>query len=247
MFFIKEVTNSSRDCLGELLANKVAAMRLKGFLGVEQVSNIKNRIQQLGLETYVGDTKAGTEVVKGKIGPNLFRFKDDLPEYFSRLTEFEEHSRPVLFKEVDVPQIFKSFMKNALPRGSSFQRAHSRSYDSFLSECTVRSLPAAPPHNDWIAGELAGFDAVEELIDQFAWNIYISTGTEGGNLIIYDTTSRSEISNSPGKSVSIQPDPGDLILFRSRNYHEILNTSGDRYTVSGFWGPRRDNNFQYWV
>lgn len=237
----------SRYALEALLANECLAVRVSSFLEPHEVHGILHGINEVGMELYVGDTKGGSVERKGKIGPNLFRFKDELPEYFERVRTFDRETKPILFNGTNVPDRLVTALKNALPDGAEVHRAESASAGGKLSECTVRSLPAAPPHTDWIKAEMPDFDAFGQLIDQFAWNVYISTGQSGGETIIYDATDRAIAGQGAEPDIKIQPRPGDLILFRSRNVHAVLPTQGDRFTVSGFWGPRADGHVQYWV
>ena len=232
--------------LSALVEHKTLAVRMPAFLDPEETLAIARRIYEVGIEFYVGDTKGGTSERKGKIGPNLFRFKDDVDEYFRRVEEFDTITKPQLFQDVDVAVRFARLMASAMTPGAKFQRASDRQ-ERPLSECTVRSLPAAPPHTDWIKAEMAEFEAVDTLTDQFAWNVYVLTGDSGGRTAIYPTESRTCVADGLAPGVVIAPNPGDLILFRTRNVHEVQPATGDRITVSGFWGPRSDGHFQYWV
>ena len=233
--------------LNALIERRISALRMPHFLSLAETLSVSNRIREIGIEFYVGDTKGGTSERKGMIGPNLFRFKDDLHEYFERTFDFDENIKPILFRDVDVVGRFASLMQSALNAGALFQRARSDRMQTCLSECTVRSLPAAPPHTEWIKAEMEDFDAVGSLTDQFAWNVYISTGESGGHTAIYNTEDRCAIRTGLAPDVLVGPKPGDLILFRTLNVHEVRQARGDRITVSGFWGPRSDGNYQYWV
>lgn len=237
----------SVERLSALLSNQLAAIRVRNFLSDIESADILGHITAIGMENYVGDTKGGTAERKGKIGPNLFRFKSDVEEYFSRVNSFDADVKPVLFQTLDVPGRFKEAMRHGLPPGAGLYRAISASRGRELSECTVRSLPSAPPHIDWIRAEMPDFDAVSSLTDQFAWNVYISTGQTGGNTLIYDLEDPAKLDAGMTPVADLRPLRGDLILFRTRNVHEVTPTVGNRFTVSGFWGPRGDGHFQYWV
>jgi hypothetical protein len=243
MIETKKLTASE---LSALVEHKTLAIRMPDFLTRKEAHAILRHIYDVGIEFYVGDTKGGTSERKGKIGPNLFRFKDDLDEYFRRVAEFDTITKPQLFEDVDVVARFAGVMRSALSAGARFERASDRGQRS-LSDCTVRSLPAAPPHTDWIKAEMEQFGAVSTLTDQFAWNVYLSTGESGGRTAIYPTESRACVADGLAPGAVIGPNPGDLLLFRTRNVHEVQPATGDRITVSGFWGPRTDGHFQYWV
>jgi hypothetical protein len=238
-----EESNLSPASLKALLAGEVLAIRIPSFLAPAECDAVERGIVQHGIEYYVGDTKADTEERKGKIGPNVFRFKDDLPEYFRRVREYEEEGQPMLFREVDVPGRFSQALASA--HGGPAMRA--RSSRGCLSSCTVRALPSAPPHRDWIRAELPDFDAFATLQDQFAWNVYISVGRRGGETLVFDTEDPANVVSLDQWSVKHAPQRGDLLLFCTRNVHAVLPTDGDRLTVSGFWGPVSEGSLQYWV
>jgi hypothetical protein len=244
---LREVTSLSPRDIDGLLNGQIRVVRVREFLSKAEIAALSGRINAVGMESYVGDTKAGTSEQKRKIGPNLFRFKHDTGEYFARVEGFERLERPRLFEEVDVPKRFKDALQAALPPHVSVFRARSTALGRDLSECIVRELLAAPRHTDWIRAEMPHFDAVSRLTDQFAWNVYISTGTSGGYTQVYATEDRSKMGPNTAADVSVRPEPGDLMLFRSRNVHEVTPAEGDRLTVSGFWGPRDDGHIQYWV
>lgn len=233
----------SRSDILSLLRNETLAIRIRGFLDKNEVSGILRRISDVGIEYYIGDTKAGTSERKGKIGPNLFRFKNDLPAYLDRLAAFETDARPVLFAEVDVPARFRSLLMQTLNRPMDRAKAAGIA----LADCTVRALPGAPPHTDWIVHELPSFEAFDGLLDQFAWNVYLAVGDQGGETCIYKTPDLEAAEAMEAPSVVLKPEIGELILFRSRNVHAVTPTQGHRLTVSGFWGPCLSGTLRYWV
>ena len=88
------------------------------------------------------------------------------------------------------------------------------------------------------------FEAFSDLIDQFAWNVYISVGQTGGETAIYDT---GVPDHARRPALVLPPQRGDLLLFRTRNVHAVLPSEGARLTVSGFWGPTLQGHLKYWV
>lgn len=226
-----------------LLRNEALAIRVPEFLDKLEIERILRNIHRVGIEFYSGDTKAGTIERKGKIGPNLFRFKDDLDTYFTKVSHYEKNERPLIFSRTDISIKFKTLIQKRL----SCHVDRTKFAEKYLADCTVRALPGAPVHTDWIVRELPSFEAFDYLIDQFAWNVYLSVGESGGQTKIYDTTNPDTIELPQIRVSEITPCVGDLILFRSRNSHTVSPVSGERLTVSGFWGPTVSGGIQYWV
>jgi len=236
----------SSASLKALMRNEILAIRIPKFLSLAETEAVEHAIREVGVEYYVGDTKADTQERKGKIGPNLYRFKNDIPAYFERARSFERHDRPRLFKRIDVPGRFFDALRAAHGPYGTVEQACSSSGGP-LSTCTVRDLPSAPPHFDWIRGELPHFDAFSRLTDQFAWNIYVSVGQRGGATLIYGTQDPAEALAMDTPSLTLPPQRGDLLLFRARNVHAVEAAEGERLTVSGFWGPTTDERLLYWI
>ncbi|MHC1550770.1 2OG-Fe(II) oxygenase [Phyllobacterium sp. K27] len=102
--------------------------------------------------------------------------------------------------------------------------------------CTIRDLPSAPPHRDWMPGENTILSFANNITDQLAWNVYLKSGEEGGETIFYNESNVDAISTTT-QSTRNAPLQGDLLLFRSTNVHEVLPARGNRLTLSGFFGP----------
>ncbi|AUH49402.1 hypothetical protein CXB49_00380 [Chromobacterium sp. ATCC 53434] len=103
--------------------------------------------------------------------------------------------------------------------------------------------------------------SVTEISRQMTWNIYYSMLNTGGELVIYDTihTAANDHMKVPGEyyfpyevleredHLRIRPKVGDLILFNTQNFHEILgNTDGHRISQTSFIGLKQDGSLGLW-
>lgn len=103
--------------------------------------------------------------------------------------------------------------------------------------------------------------AVTEIRRQMTWNIYYSMHHRGGELVIYDTihTPENERMKVPGDyyfpyevlegdaCVRTIPKVGDLIIFNTQNFHEILgNAEGRRISQTSFIGLKADGSLGLW-
>lgn len=103
--------------------------------------------------------------------------------------------------------------------------------------------------------------AVTEISRQMTWNIYYSMHNSGGELVIYDTihTAQNDTMKVPGEyyfpyevleredHIRVTPKVGDLILFNTQNFHEILgNTDGYRISQTSFIGLKKDGSLGLW-
>lgn len=128
----------------------------------------------------------------------------------------------------------------------------------------IRQISRAYLHFDFAPYDAFGW-AIENVINQLAWNVYMQTSETGGEIKIYDQQWQPKIfdshkmENNNGsygfkesvvkniRSISIQPEVGDLVLFNSRNFHEVLSASDTkRISISSFLGQFSDGNWIAW-
>ncbi|TQV84975.1 hypothetical protein [Aliikangiella coralliicola] len=112
----------------------------------------------------------------------------------------------------------------------------------------------APSHikQDW---------AVTEITRQLTWNIYYCVNEIDGELIIYDTihTDENDKMKVPGDyyfpyevleredHLKTSPKVGDLIIFNTQNFHEILGRKDQsRISQTSFMGLQKDGSLNLW-
>jgi hypothetical protein len=116
----------------------------------------------------------------------------------------------------------------------------------------VRSIGLAKTHVDWARFDAPGWMIGEKVDAQLAWNIYLQMSGDGGDTVVYrrmwqpeDEAFKVAGSYHYDKKVvegcdfvRVQPNPGDLVLFNSRCFHEVEKSTGqdERITISSFIG-----------
>lgn len=103
--------------------------------------------------------------------------------------------------------------------------------------------------------------AVTEITRQLTWNLYYSMSDSGGDLVIYDTihTAANDRMKVPGdyyfpyevlesrEGFRIRPKVGELIIFNTHNFHEILGSpDGFRISQTSFIGQKTDHSLGLW-
>lgn len=218
-----------------------AGLRFENFLQEYQIDLILHAISKIGIEYYDGDDKAGGVVRKGKLGPNFFRFKSDHSEYFRRARIFEK-----VFEERILTLVnFFPRVQEVASKTFSLPPAVAEHNERRMMNFTVRALPEAPIHRDWMPGENCGLSFASRLSDQFAWNIYLKTPRSGGQTRIYKEQDTAQAARG-GEYVDVAPRVGDLIIFRSTQAHSVLPSDGERLTLSGFFGITPEK-LLFWV
>ena len=79
---IVETKLMTSPLLNALIERKILAIRMPHFLSSDETLSVSNRIREVGIEFYVGDTKGGTSERKGKIGPESFQIQGRSPRIF---------------------------------------------------------------------------------------------------------------------------------------------------------------------
>jgi hypothetical protein len=121
----------------------------------------------------------------------------------------------------------------------------------------VRLVKRALPHVDWPPADGGGW-LVEQAEAQLAFNVFIRVQDTGGEVIVYRRpwTPDLEDHRTPGSysyehsalegvdRVKLKPKAGDLVIFNSRNVHEVLpvDPNGDsRLALSAFGAVMPDS------
>ena len=98
--------------------------------------------------------------------------------------------------------------------------------------------------------------AIDQVIQQLAWNMYFTSPGEGGETLIYDYVWDNALNvddNSYGIKEFDKPikqkfsvKPGRLVLFNSRNFHKILKATQARIAIGGFLGLTQQQEVIAW-
>jgi len=121
---------------------------------------------------------------------------------------------------------------------------------------TVRNLKdRVLPHADF--GPFDGPDwAINKVVKQIAWNIYLTDPGQGGETLVYDYLWENNEAvdedsygikelNKPIKT-KFSVAPGRLVLFNSRNFHEVKPSSSSRIAMGGLMGQLENGEIVAW-
>jgi hypothetical protein len=116
-------------------------------------------------------------------------------------------------------------------------------------------------HADWGPRDGEGW-MIEQISGQLGWNLFFSSPTSGGELIVYDYPWEPHLEEhaaqrfsdynpelfESSRRVEVPPDPGALIIFNSRNAHAVgPATNGEaRVAVGSFIGVTEDGDLAFW-
>lgn len=246
----RETIGLSLDSLDDLFENRVAAVRVPRFASVAECDAFCRSADAHGYDYYQG-------VVPpiGKIGITQFESgAGGMDSYFSKAREAAETLQRLTESSFDpLARVLAAFAEFAQPSIASQENIGS--YFAGL----VRQIRTALLHVDWgpldaPGWEIGGIDA------QLAWNIYLKAPFGGGECVVYNrqwraTDERLKLPDSYGycdsvvagaERLHLVPRVGDLVLFNSRNFHEVRATMEERITISSFVGRKRNGDICLW-
>jgi hypothetical protein len=114
-------------------------------------------------------------------------------------------------------------------------------------------------HFDFGAAETRDW-LISNVTAQLSWNLYLSSHEVGGELIVYETQWHPDLAHhqvlgeyffepaavAGGRQLVYSPCRGDVVVFNSRNFHEIKAPEAPRYTQSSFIGALPDGTLAFW-
>ncbi|HEV2614144.1 MAG TPA: hypothetical protein VGV92_05495 [Gammaproteobacteria bacterium] len=153
----------------------------------------------------------------------------------------------------DVFELFKQYLKKTYNADVVLASKSGKDYFPL----TIRDLKdEVLPHADF--GPFDGETwAINKVVKQIAWNIYLTDPGQGGETIVYDylwENNEAVDAESYGIKNLNKPIrtkfsvvPGRLVMFNSRNFHEVRPSSQRRIGIDGLLGQTADGKILAWI
>ena len=242
------------EAIEALLRNEVAAIRIPGFATPEECRQLEDGIERVGFDFY-----ENVDPPIGRIGITQFEHRDGRKsEYFAAAPEAYAKQKRVAQKAFDPIQRFGWMLRQASNRRIDIATEPGKGeYFAGL----YRQINRALLHADWAPLDAPGW-AIGENRAQLAWNLYVKSPDDGGECVVHNVPWQPEyeelkVPDSYGyspelvadaESVRLKPKVGDVTIFNSRNFHEVLGGGdpGSRITLSSFVGESPDGRLVLW-
>lgn len=246
----REALHLSSNSLDDLFNNRIAAIRVPGFASSEECEAFCAAADEHGYDYYEG-------VVPpiGKIGITQYEAGPGGAEsYFAQaedaieaLGELSRASFDPLARVID-----------ALSDLTVARVAFEEGVGSYFAGL-VRQIRTALLHVDWAPLDGPSW-GIGDIDAQLAWNIYLKAPGAGGECIVHNrpwvwSDEELKIEGSyayhdstvaDAQLLSLTPRVGDLVIFNSRNFHEVKSTTDERITVSSFIGRKPNGELWLW-
>lgn len=229
------------DLLPELASNQIAAIKIGQFLCEEELSVIKANMEDKTISWYANKTNQ-----QGRIGINATGFShlpDGKQKYFDA-TPAAEQDRDEIFEGTQSPvnkilDFFRQGFDTKIATDSEL--AEARYFAGLIRAMGAKSTL----HFDYAPKQLPGW-SVANADEQFGLVLYLQMPKSGGELNIYnhpwvpedeehnnDHVEKGTFGFDEGflgdtPHASVLPSEGDLVVFKTRNFHQVDEIKSDK-------------------
>ncbi|MEK7517517.1 MAG: 2OG-Fe(II) oxygenase [Patescibacteria group bacterium] len=243
---VKHLTpdNSAEACdlLHALASNEIAAIQIAQFLDRRDLDIVIENMSKQEIAWY-----ENKEFQQGRIGINAtgFGYEAGRKQRYFDLTPEAAKSRDEIFKGASDPidKIIKFFSSNGYSASIATEpdMQNARYFAGLIRAMGAKSTL----HFDYAPDQLPGW-SVSDSEEQYGLVLYLQMPTEGGELTVYNRPWQPEDeshNNDIGQKgtygftedflgdtprTSIRPLEGDLVVFKTRNFHQIGEIKSDK-------------------
>lgn len=243
------------EALHALLDNEIAGIVLTDFVDAATLHAAVAGIRRHGMEFY-----EAVDPPIGRIGITQFEHRHtpgSKAAYFAAAPAANQRRHEVFAGSGDLFTAVAEALGAAWPAAA---RLATEDDGSEYFAGLIRVIGQGLLHCDWAPHDAPGW-AIGAIDAQLTWNIYCQVPEQGGATAVYDRpwTDDAERMLIPGsygydeavvsgrRCARIEPAPGELTLFNSRNFHAIEPSRGaDRISVSSFAGRAPSGELLLW-
>lgn len=243
----------NNQTLEALFRNDIPAIRISQFATLEECQKLAQAAEFVGFDFY-----ENVEPPIGRIGITQFEFGNSRKlEYFAAVHQAASRRQQIVSLSFD-----------PLERLAMLLRQHTSSKVGIAQENDnlgkyfaglIRHINVALLHLDFSQLDAPDWE-IGHSVAQLAWNLYLKVPKHGGECVVHNRPwcVNDEQYKIPGsysydtnlvkdsEAKYITPVLGDLVLFNSRNFHQVLLGEGERITMSSFIGKMPKGNLVFW-
>lgn len=249
------------ELLPVLASNEIAAIQIAQFLDRRDLDTVIENMKNQEIAWY-----ANKENQQGRIGINAtgFGYEAGGKQRYFDLTPEAAKSRDEIFEGASNPidKIITFFSSNGYQASVATEPDMQ---DAPYFAGLVRAMGAKSTlHFDYAPNQLPGW-SVADADEQYGLVLYLQMPTEGGELTVYNRPWQPEDelnNNDIGQKgtygftedflegvphTTIMPSAGDLVVFKSRNFHQVgeINSDKPRLGLTTFMSLK-DRSLSLW-
>lgn len=247
--------------LPALSANEFAAIQISQFLSSDELETVIKNLSKQTIQWY-----PNKENQQGRIGISTteYHFKEDGKKMYFDLAPQASRVRDEIFESVRNPikRIIELFAHSYITSIATEPDLQNAQYFAGL----IRAMGAKSTlHFDYAPNQLPGW-SVSDSDEQFGLVLYLQMVAQGGGLTVYNRPWKHEdeehnkdvgqkgtygftedfIKETPHATVT--PSAGDLVVFRSRNFHQVeaIESNKPRLAMNTFM-TLKDGALSLWT
>jgi hypothetical protein len=238
-----------------LLAGEIAGLCVPDFLTADECARLTRRSEECEFENYLNVTPPIE-----KVGITVFEFDAiGKKEYFDAVESANRRIARITDGICCPLQRVLDWLSSLSPN-SKVSVAYEHGYGPYFAGLVRKIERGTLVHVDFAPLEQPGW-AVAEVLSQLTLNIYLDTPkVDPGIVHIWRKQGRPEhdqykVPGSYGYKpevvdgvpfATITPQPGMLMVINTRNFHQVMASSGCRLAVSSAVGQLPDKNLVLW-
>ncbi|MCW5315489.1 hypothetical protein GTQ43_17240 [Nostoc sp. KVJ3] len=243
----------NHDNFQALLKNNIPSIRISKFASFEECNKLSLAIEKVGFDFY-----KNVEPPIGRIGITQFEYRNrDKLGYFDEVKKAQTTYNQVISLSFDPLQRLATMLRQNV--SNKVQIAYENEVCGNYFAGLIRHINIALLHIDFAQLDAPDWE-IGNITSQLVWNLYVKAPTQGGVCKVYNRQWQSEdekykTPGSYGYDYSLVatsevkhniPLAGDLVIFNSRNFHEVLPGIGERITISSFIGKMPGGDLVFW-
>lgn len=260
----KEEAQLGAETLRALFDNEIPAIRIKAFATPDECRRFAEAVAEAEQHPIVFASKTGEALSKPKIGyigifQHYYRHKDK-SAYFAEVAAADAQLRAIFARSFDPIARMQTLLRRHTDRTIAIAdegEDYGRYYAGIIRTMTI----GADLHCDYHPYYARSY-RIGRINAQIGWNIYASGRGVGGELVVYNNPWTPEVkgeeipesfplprSTTEGVERFVIPiTAGDVVMFNTRNPHEILPTKGDdvRISLGTFLGRLPEGDLLLW-
>lgn len=239
--------------LQALLSNEIPSIRVSNFASSEECHKLAVAIDKFGFEFY-----KNVEPPIAKIGINQFEYINaGKSGYFDGVKKAKTTYNQITSSSFDPLQRLTTILRQNV--SNQVEIAYENEAYGYYFAGLIRHINIALLHIDFAQLDAPDWK-IGNVTSQLVWNLYVKAPSTGGVSKVYNRQwqpddEKYKILGSYGYDYSLVansevkhniPVTGDLVIFNSRNFHEVVPAIGERITISSFIGKMPGGDLVFW-
>jgi hypothetical protein len=251
----------SADALAALLANEIPAIRIQGFASAAECDAFSAAV---AASEHMRDYTTVKPGAAGYIGVSQIEARQapgGKPGYFARIPDQLAALEALQAESFDALERFMETLAECAPAGVGI--AHEPGHGDYFPCIVRRASGGLHRHYDY-AGDNSPDWAIGAVDAQITWNLYTQSTAAGGETEVFNQPGRAAERGDArarkgiplddlapdAESVVFAPTAGDIVLFNSRNPHEVRAGHGAdgraRIAIGSFVGRLPGGRLVLW-